>query len=66
MIEGMELPTQEKIQTFGEKNTYKYLEILEAATVKQAELKEKKLKKGITEQKNSSKQNYLAGISSKG
>ena len=44
MTEGIELPNQEKIRTYGEKETYKYLGILEADTIKQAEMKEKKLK----------------------
>ena len=29
ITEGIELPNQEKLRTFGEKETYKYLEILE-------------------------------------
>ena len=37
----MELPNQDKIRTFGEKETYKYLSILEADTIKQMEMKEK-------------------------
>ena len=37
----MELPNQEKIRTLGEKQTYKYLGILEADTIKQEEMKEK-------------------------
>ena len=41
MMEGLELPNQEKIKTLGEKETYKYLGILEADTIKQAEIKEK-------------------------
>ena len=41
MIEGIELPNKEKIRTLGEKETYKYLEILEADTIKQVETKEK-------------------------
>ena len=32
MTEGIELPNQEKIRTFGEKETYKYLGILEVET----------------------------------
>ena len=40
MMEGMELPNQEKIRTFGEKETYKYFGILEADTIKQGEMKE--------------------------
>ena len=41
MMEGIEITNQEKIRTFGEKETYKYFGILEAATIKQAEMKEK-------------------------
>ena len=41
MTEGMELRNQEKIRTPEEKETYKYLGILEADTVKQMEIKEK-------------------------
>ena len=36
----MELPNQEKIRTLGEKETYKYLDILEADTIKQVEIKD--------------------------
>ena len=38
---GMELPNQDKIRILGEKETYKYLGILEADTIKQVEMKEK-------------------------
>ena len=41
LMDGMELPNQDKIRTLGEKKTYKYLGILEADTIKQAEMKEK-------------------------
>ena len=34
MTDGMELSNQEKIRTLGEKETYKYLRILEADTIK--------------------------------
>ena len=37
----MERPNREKIRTLGKKKTYKYLGILEADTIKQAEMKEK-------------------------
>ena len=37
----MELPNQDNIRTLGEKETYKYLGILEADTIKQVERKEK-------------------------
>ena len=46
LTDRMELPNQDKIRTPGEKETYKYLEILEADTIKQVEIKEK-IKKGI-------------------
>ena len=37
----MKLPNQDKIRMLGEKETYKYLGILEADTIKQVEMKEK-------------------------
>ena len=40
LTDGMELPNQ-KIRTRGDKETYKYLGILEADTVKQVDMKEK-------------------------
>ena len=39
MTEGMELPNQGKVRTLGEKETLKYLGILEAETIKQEEMK---------------------------
>ena len=44
ITEGIELPNQEKIRAFGEKETYKYLGILEVDTIKQVKMKEKKIK----------------------
>ena len=41
MTDGMELPNQDKIWTFEENETYKYLGILEADTIKQVEMKDK-------------------------
>ena len=41
VTDGMELPNEDKIRTLGEKETYKYLGILEADTIKQVEIKEK-------------------------
>ena len=35
LTDGMELLSQNKIRTFGEKETYKYLGILEADTINQ-------------------------------
>ena len=45
--EGLELPNQDKIITFGEMETYKYLGILEADTIKHAKMKKKNSKKRI-------------------
>ena len=41
LADGIELPNQDKIRILGEKETYKYLGILEADTIKQEEMKEK-------------------------
>ena len=41
LTDGMELPNQHKIRTFRENETYKYLGILEADTIKQVEMKDK-------------------------
>ena len=39
--DGIELPNQDKIRTLAENETYKYLGILEADTIKQVEMKDK-------------------------
>ena len=36
-----DVPKQERIRTLGEEENYKYLDMLEADTIKQAEMKEK-------------------------
>ena len=41
MTDGMELPNHDKIWTLGENETYEYLGISEADTIKQAEMKDK-------------------------
>ena len=41
LTDGIELPNQDKIRTLAENETYKYLGILEADTIKQVEMKEK-------------------------
>ena len=67
ITEGIELPNQGKIRTLREKETYKYLGILEVDTIKQVEMKEKNLKKNTPEEReNYSKPNYIAEISSNG
>ena len=47
MTEGVELQNQDKARTLGEKEIYKDLRILEADTIKHAEIKEKNLKEYI-------------------
>ena len=41
LTNGMELPNKDKIKTLAENETYTYLGILEADTIKQGEMKEK-------------------------
>ena len=41
LTDGIELPNQDKIRTLGENETYKYLGILDADTIKQVEMKNK-------------------------
>ena len=41
MTEGIELPNHEKIRTLGKNETYKYLGLWKADTIKQAETNEK-------------------------
>ena len=64
--EEIELPNQECMRTLGEKENYWFSEILEADTIKQAEMKEK-IKKKVQEkdEKVSRKPNSAADISSK-
>ena len=67
MTDGMELPNQDKIRTPGENETYKYLGILEADTIKQVETKDKIQKeylrrtRKLLETKASSR-NHIKGI----
>ena len=41
LTDGIEKPNQDKIRTVGEKETYKYLAIMEADIIKQVEMKDK-------------------------
>ena len=43
--EGLELPNQESIRIFVEKENFKYLGTLEVDNIKQAEMKEKNKKR---------------------
>ena len=49
MTEERELLNQEKIRTLEEKETYKYLGILEAGTIKQVKNKEENVKRVLQE-----------------
>ena len=63
---GIKLSNQEKIRTLREKETYKYLGILEVDTIKQVEMN-KKFKKYVSgKRENYPKPNYIAGFLSKG
>ena len=64
--DGMERPNQDKIRTLEEKETNKYLMILEAGTPKQEETKEKKLRNNISgEPESYLRQSYIAETLSK-
>ena len=65
LTDGMKLPNQVKIRSLRANETYKYLSILEADTIKQVEMKDK-IKKNISgELENYSRQNSLAKTLSK-
>ena len=61
MMEGIELPNQDK----SEKETRKYLGILEVDTIQHAEMKRNIRKNNSGERENYSKPIYIAEISSK-
>ena len=61
----MELPNQNKIRTLGEKESYKYLGILEANTLKQMEMKEKIKEEYLRELDTYWRHNYVAETLSK-
>ena len=60
MTEGIELRNQEKIRTLEEKETYNYLGILEADTIKQVDMKERAFQENqkTTREKTISKETY--------
>ena len=65
LTDGIELPNQDKIRTQAENETYKYLGILEADTIKQVEMK-KEIKNNISgELGNYSRQSSLEETLSK-
>ena len=65
LTDGLELPNQDKVRTLAENETYKYLGILEADTIKQVEMKDKIQKNISGELENYTRQNSLAESSSK-
>ena len=62
---GMQQPNQDKIRTLFEKETYKYLAILEADTIKLVEIKTNFLKNISVELENYLRRNSLAKTLSK-
>ena len=48
LTDGLELPNQDKIRTLADNETYKYMAILEADTIKQVEMKYKIQKEYFT------------------
>ena len=54
--QGIELPNQENILTLREKESYEYLGILEADTIKQTEMNGEKIKKWVGQKKSSRNQ----------
>ena len=65
MTDEMELPNQERFRTLEENETYNYLGILEADTIKQVQMKDTIRKDISGERENYSRQNSPAETSSK-
>ena len=67
MTEGIGLPNKNKTkQTLGEKEINKYVGVLETDTIKQEEIKEKKIRKKTSEETESySRQNCISETLSK-
>ena len=65
LTDGMEQPNKDNIKMLAENETYKYLAILEADTIKQVEMKEKIQKNILGKLENYSRQNSIAEILSK-
>ena len=67
MTDGIELPNHDKIRTLGENETYKYLVILDADTIKQVQPKDKIRKEYLRRSRklletNLSRRNLMKGI----
>ena len=65
ITKGNELPNQERIRMFGEKENFKYLGILEEDTIKNSQMKEKEEKSTPDKRENLWKPGSAAKISSK-
>ena len=61
-MDRIELPNQDKIRTLEEKETYKYLEILEADTIKQEGMKENIKKEYFRKTRKLLEANVIKGI----
>ena len=59
LSDGMELPNQDKIRTLAENETYKYLGILEADTIKQMEMNDKIQKEYLSRTKKTTRDKTL-------
>ena len=67
LTDGMELSNQDKIRTLAENETYKYMGILEAETIKQMEMKDRIQKENLRRTRKQLKtklpsQNLIKGI----
>ena len=60
LTDGKELSNQDKIRTLAENETYNYLGILEADTIKQVEMKDKIPKECLRRTRNYTRQNSQA------
>ena len=66
LTDGIELPNHDKIRTLEENETYKYLGIMEADTIKQVQMKNTIRKEYLRRtRKQNSRQNSPAKTSSK-
>ena len=68
LMDGMKLSNEDKIRTLGEKETHKYLEILEPDTIKQVKMKDENQKEYLRRtrkllEKKLSSRNLIKGIS---
>ena len=64
MTDGIELSNHKKIRTLGEHETYKYLGILEADTIKQVQMKDKTRKDYIRRTRKLPSRNLIKEINS--